>query len=112
MPRPNKPISSGRLEDPVSNSRGSTWAKHAGPEHSDQYEPDGALLIDALTQETVAHVDLTAESEPMIEIREAPSPTVDALTPPASTTYRWESNRTIDGRIYHRLDTKVVVASD
>lgn len=109
MPRPNKPINPGRLEEPVASSRGSTWAKHKGPEHAAQFEPDGAILIDAVTQETVAHIDLTVEPESASVVEVVPE-VLDVQTPQkpaAPVRYRWESERSIEGRLYRRTDVKV-----
>ena len=77
---------------------------HAGPEHSDQYEPDGKIVIDPLTHATVAHVDLT-EDEPTVDLD--PTPAVEIVEPVPMFTYRWTSERTIEGRTYRRTDRKV-----
>ena len=107
VPRPNKPINSWQLSEPVVASRGSKWDKHAGPEHAAQYEPDGRILVDAMTHETVTEVDVRDES-PVVTV--APEITVDLverLEPKVS--YDWQSERWIEGRTYHRLDQLVAV---
>ena len=109
MPRPNKPINPGPLTQPVSASRGSTWAKHAGPEHSDQYEPDGLILVDAMTHETVTEIDVR-DDVPVVTVSEDVEITlVEPLTP--TVTYVWESSRTIEGRTYRRFDELVPAGS-
>jgi len=103
MPRPTKPIQQGSLTEPVAASRSRTWRKHAGPEHASQYDPDGTILVDSLTHETVAEVDLTDAAEPTVSI--APVEAVVETAPPV--TYSWQSDRSIDGRMYHRHDELV-----
>ncbi len=109
MPRPNKPIKPGPLSQPVAASRGSKWAKYAGPENAAQYEPDGVIMVDAFTQETVTEVDVSAP-EPVVTVSEdIPVRLVEPLAP--RVTYSWESDRTIEGRSYHRIDRLVPDAS-
>jgi hypothetical protein len=65
------------------------------------------MLVDAVTQETVAHVDLTVDQEPDATVEVVP---VEIPTPPSRvrpTRYRWESERSIEGRVYRRTDTRV-----
>ncbi|MDA2979353.1 MAG: hypothetical protein O3B42_06295 [Actinomycetota bacterium] len=110
MPRPNKPIERGSLADPISASRPSSWRKHAGPEFASQYEPDGVILVDPMTHESVSVVDVTdAES---LKVSIAPGPIgagLEPLAPPV--TLEWKSERSIDGRTYHRVDEMVPVTS-
>ncbi len=113
--RPKKPIKPGDLSQPVGSSRGSVWKKHAGPEFASQYEPDGSLLIDPVTQETVAEIDLTDTDNVSIEVvidspetspdQPAPRPIVD------QPTYTWLSERSIEGRTYRRTDRRALVVS-
>jgi hypothetical protein len=110
MPRPNKPVELGSLTDPISPSRPSSWRKYGGPENSSDYEPDGAVLVDSLTHETVAVVDLTDAESPEVSI--APEPLgadLETVAPPI--LLEWTSERSIDGRKYHRDDNLVPVSS-
>ena len=105
MPRPTKRIEPGSLTDPVVAARSSVWRKHASPEHAAQYEPDGAILVDALTHETVAHVDLTEVSKPTVSLVEDVPPPAPEVQPTIS--FVWTSERTIDGRTYRRSDALI-----
>jgi hypothetical protein len=110
MPRPNKPVELGSLTDPISASRPSSWRKHAGPEFASEYEPDGVILVDAMTHETVAVVDVTDAESPKVSI--APGSMGAGLEPlPPPTALEWKSERSIDGRTYHRVDEMVPVSS-
>jgi hypothetical protein len=110
MPRSDKPISTGNLSDPVSSARGRNWASHAGPEHSDQYEPDGLVAVDQLTQETVEGViDLVDPDAPKVTV-------VDRKLNPTPVEpipeYEWTTVRTIEGRMYMRLDERYQVNAE
>lgn len=105
MPRPTKSITPGSLTDPVAAARSSVWRKHASPEHAAQYEPDGAILVDALTHETVAHVDLTEVSKPTVRLVEDPSSSMPEVEPVVA--HVWVSERAIEGRTYRRSDALV-----
>ncbi|MCZ7532860.1 MAG: hypothetical protein M5U23_05575 [Acidimicrobiia bacterium] len=105
MPRPNKPIHSSPLSEPVAASRGNTWRKHAGPEFASQYEPDRTILVDPMTHETVAIIDLNDVEEPVVSIASAsqePVPEVHKSVPLV-----WTTQRSIDGRSYSRVDVLV-----
>lgn len=104
MPRSDKPISTGNLSDPVSSARGRTWVSHAGPEDSDQYEPDGLVAVDQMTHETVdAVIDLVDPIAPIVTVRPT-LPTPPPLKPTA--TYEWTSIRSIENRTYVRIDER------
>ena len=105
MPRPTKNITPGSLTDPVPAARSRVWRKHAGPEHSSQYEPDGTILVDAMTHETVAEIDLTDVESPVIEVKETTS--LDVVEPEPVVTRVWVTERTIEGRTYRRSDSLV-----
>jgi hypothetical protein len=110
MPRPNKPVELGSLTDPISASRPSSWRKHAGPEFASEYEPDGAILVDALTHETVAVVDVTDAESPKVAIE--PGLAESDLAPSSPpVVLEWTSERSIDGRTYRRVDEIVPVSS-
>lgn len=110
MPRPNKPVELGSLTDPITASRPSTWRKHAGPESADEYEPDGAILVDALTHETVEEIDLTPVDTPLVTI--APTAGGFAREPaPVAVPREWTSGRAIEGRAYRRVDELAPVSS-
>lgn len=85
-------------------ARSSVWKKHAGPEHSSQYEPDGTVLVDAMTHETVEVIDLAE-----VEAREAAKVPVqvepEAIPVEPKVAYTWTTERVIDGRTYRRSDT-------
>lgn len=104
MPRPDKHIQQGSLTEPVTASRSRTWVKHAGPEFASQYDPDGSILVDAMTHETVAEVDLTDAERPVVSIAPPPPALIEA---PAPIVHTWETERTIEGRMYHRVDSLV-----
>jgi hypothetical protein len=90
-------------------SRGSVWNKHAGPEHAEQYEPDGVIYVDSLTHETVTEVDVTEES-PVVTV--APQVVVKLVEPIApKVRHDWQSLCEIDGRTYRRAD-KLVPADE
>ena len=110
MPRPNKPVELGSLTDPISASRPSSWRKHTSPEFASEYEPDGAILVDALTHETVAVVDVTDAESPKVEIEHGLAVT-DLAPSSASVALEWTSVRSIDGRSYHRVDEMVPVST-
>ncbi|KAA3637740.1 MAG: hypothetical protein DWP92_07310 [Armatimonadetes bacterium] len=105
MPRPNKPIQPASLTDPVSASRGNTWRKHAGPEFASQYEPDGTILVDPMTHETVAIVDLSDVEAPVVSVGTEPQSPVSEI--PREAPLVWTSQRSIEGRSYSRLDVVV-----
>ena len=103
MPRPSKSITPGSLTDPVPAARSSVWRKHAGPEHSAQYEPDGTLLVDAMTHETVEVIDLTeVEARRAAKARVPVEPAVAQLE--CVVAYEWVTERSVDGRTYRRSD--------
>ncbi len=100
MPRADKPISSGRLNDPVSPSRGHGWAKYSDPGASNEFVPDPGILLDPLTQESV---DL------VVDLAEPEAPKVAVATPeapPAIQVYEWTTVRSIEGRTYMRMDER------
>lgn len=111
MPRPSKNITPGSLTDPVPAARSKVWRKHAGPEHASQYEPDGTVLVDALTQETVAEIDLTDVDRPKVTVLpvervvEEAEPVVKEAEPVVNLV--WTSDRSIEARVYHRSDALV-----
>ncbi len=110
MPRPNKPIHQASLTEPVTASRGNTWRKHAGPEFASQYEPDGTILVDPMTHETVAIIDLSDVEAPVVSItseQQASDPEIHRAVPLV-----WTSQRNIDGRNYSRVDVLVPQRDD
>lgn len=105
MPRPNKPIHPASLTEPVAASRGNTWRKHAGPEFASQYEPDGTILVDPMTHETVAIIDLTDVEAPTVSMTSEPRTPVPEIR--MAVPLVWTSQRSIDGRSYSRVDVLV-----
>ena len=98
-PRGDKKISQGSLSEPIVSARARVWTKYGGPENADQFEPDGQVTIDPLTQATV-EVDLTAEA-PTVEVsKPEPAP----VFVPKPVEYEWTSERSVEGRVYHRKD--------
>lgn len=91
-------------------SRGSRWEKHAGPENAAQYEPDGLILVDPMTHESVTEIDVR-ENEPVVTVAQEISMTVvdSEPEPEIKVRYDWESERSVEGRTYSRSDSLVPV---
>lgn len=111
MPRPNKPINPGQPVKLVVASRGSVWNKHAGPENAAQYEPDGRIFVDEVSRETftevVTEVDVRNDT-PVVTV--APQIAVKVIeTIPSKVIYDWQSERSIEGRTYRRMDQLVPI---
>ncbi|MDJ0790618.1 MAG: hypothetical protein QNJ71_01860 [Acidimicrobiia bacterium] len=112
MPRPDKPINPGRLNDPVASSRAHAWTKHGGPGGQTGFEDtpeeievevDDLIIVHDGTVEqsskwaqrsTAAHIDYGQEYVP---------------TPVFEVEKQWTVARTVEGRTYTRSDSATYV---
>jgi hypothetical protein len=107
MPRPNKPIQSGRLDDPLSPSRSHAWTKHGGPGGRGSYRSEPSeveVTVDDVT--IVQDVDPAPTSKYEQRSSAAHIDYGDEHVPPPrfEVEKQWTSTRTIEGRIYTRSD--------
>ena len=113
MPRPDKPIRPGRLNDPVSPSRSHAWTKHGGPGGQNGFRgapSDLEIEVDDIT--------VLQESDELPELTKYDSRASAAHldydedyveTPVFEVERHWTVTRSIDGRMYTRSDAATYV---
>ena len=112
MPRPDKPIRPGRLDDPVSPSRSHSWTKHGGPGGQNGFRAapsDIEIEVDDITvvQDPDAVPQPTKYDSRASTAHVAYDDYVE--TPVFEVEKHWTVTRSIDGRIYTRSDAATFV---
>ena len=113
MPRPDKPIRPGRLDDPVSPSRAQAWTKHGGPGGQTGFRgapSDLEIEVDDIT------VVQESEELPDATKYDARATAAHLLydedyveTPVFEVVRHWTVTRSIEGRTYTRSDAATYV---
>ncbi|MGI9585705.1 MAG: hypothetical protein ACR2N7_08970 [Acidimicrobiia bacterium] len=110
MPRPDKPISPGRLDSEAPSSRSHRWSKRGGPETADAHRGAPSTL-DVVVDDITVTVTDEPESASKYSHRASSAhiPEPDITPEPTEPIHEWVSDRVIVGRIYRRTDALVEV---
>lgn len=112
MPRPDKQISHGKLDDPVSPSRSHSWSKYGEPVMTDEQHDTSSVLEVRVDDVTI--IETVDESASKYEARatathEIGVPASAEAAPSVAIVREWFIDRKIDGRTYSRTDRLVTV---
>jgi hypothetical protein len=108
MPRPDKPITPGRLDGDASSSRAHRWSKHGGPETADVDRAAPSTLDVVVDDITVSTSDQSDdESKYAQRASSAHVPDLEVVPDHVEPMYEWVVDRAIEGRIYRRTDALI-----
>jgi hypothetical protein len=108
MPRPDKPITPGRLDSDISSSRAHRWSKRGGPETvEDQSDPPS--VVDIVVDDITVSVSGQADDESKYSQRASSAhiPDLEVVPERAEPIYKWVVDRSIEGRVYRRTDALI-----
>lgn len=108
MPRPDKPITPGRLDGDVPSSRAHRWSKHGGPETVEG--PRGTpSAIDIVVDDITVSIPEQTEAETKYAHRptSAHLPEREVVPKRTEPIYEWVVDRSIHDRIYRRADALI-----
>lgn len=120
MPRPDKDINPGSLDGPSSSSRSESWTKYGGPETAGGSRGAPSSVDSVILEVTVDDITVIEHSnaqESKYTTRGTAAhgiglPEDKLAGRPIEFVPEWTVERTIEGRVYHRIDTLVMVQTE
>ena len=113
MPRPNKPINRGRLDDEVSPARAHTWTKHSSEPGASETLGDPSDIEVKVDDIIIIGGNRSTAPDSDVESKYHSRGTAahlhygEDIPQAAKVRYEeeWSMERWIDDRTYHRIDT-------
>lgn len=111
MPRPDKNIRPGQLDEPVSSARSHSWTKYGGPETVEGHKGGQGSVEVTVDDITVTEHGGKFESKYTTRGTSAHGMGVvdDVDSPPVEVVRKWIVDRTVEGRTYRRTDRLVMI---
>jgi hypothetical protein len=108
MPRPDKPITPGRLDSEAPSSRAHRWSKHGGPE-TVEGQRGAPSAVDIVVDDITVSVSDQPEADSKYAQRASSAHVPDLEVAPkrAEPIHEWVVDRSIDGRAYRRTDALI-----